>query len=53
MVSRVTAAITAPVSSTPVHIRRSITRSVILRGCRDITSSVSGSIPMARAGACR
>jgi len=50
IVSSVTTAIAKPISSTPAHMRASIVRSVSPRGLRAMTSSVSGSTPIARAG---
>ncbi len=51
MVRSAATAITDPRVTAPTHIRASITRSFGRRGGRAITSSVSGSTPMARAGA--
>ena len=47
----VTAAMMMPMNAMSIHISRSITWSVSLRGLRFMTSSVCGSTPMARAGA--
>ena len=48
--SSVAIAITRPISTTPRHMRASMARSVGRRGGRAITSSVSGSTPIASAG---
>ena len=46
-----TAAMTAPTQTMPVHISRSMTRSSSCRGGRRMTSSGGGSTPIANAGA--
>ena len=50
MVNKATTEMTSPISNTPAHMRKSITRELTCRGLRVMTPGVGGSMPNASAG---